>query len=222
MRTKTILPLLLLGLVAASSEPTPKQSARSVTGDYVEARTASVFCGPCHYNGELVTEGREAILAWNITAGRWNGVDLAGVRAMASVTCDDNLSVENAARKSELVIDRAATDAQMAAVSDLIRVRAGSELGQISSPRRASISFNHDADGYVVSADGFAAMTVHPMPNNECCTQPHLVWYNPLTPIRHRRVGYTETASYAGGNGDQWDRSDENSAFYGDFSFSVK
>ena len=27
----------------------------SVRGDYVEVRTASVFAGACHYNGEIVT-----------------------------------------------------------------------------------------------------------------------------------------------------------------------
>ena len=32
-------------------------------GTYVEARTASVFAGACHYNSELVTAGREALLA---------------------------------------------------------------------------------------------------------------------------------------------------------------
>ena len=42
----------------------------AVKGDYVEVRTASVFAGPCHYHGELVTTGRDAIMAWNVTSGR--------------------------------------------------------------------------------------------------------------------------------------------------------
>jgi hypothetical protein len=72
-----------------------------------------------------------------------------------------------------------------------------------------------------VSADGFADMTVRALPNNECCTQPHLVWYTPLMPIQHRKVGYTESADYtAGTNGETWQREDENSAFYGSFSIS--
>ena len=218
MQTRTLLPLLL---IAASSAPTPKQSAKTITGDYVEARTASVFAGPCHYNGELVTDGKQAILAWNIAGGSWNGVNLAGVRAMASIDCQENLSVTDATRTAEVLVDSNATKAQVAAVTDLIRSRAGSQLGEISSVRRATISFTHDADGYVVNADGCASMTVHPMPNNECCTEPHLVWYEPLTPVEHRKVGYTEVASYAAGsNGDQWERSDENSAFYGAFAFA--
>ena len=52
----------------------------SLRGDYVEVRTASVFAGACHYNGEVVTTGRDAMMAWNVTSGKWQGVELAGVR----------------------------------------------------------------------------------------------------------------------------------------------
>ena len=221
MKTHRLLPLLLLGLIGSASVPKPAAIPDRVSGDYVEARTASVFAGPCHYNGELVTEGRQAILAWNIAAGHWQGVDLTGVRVMAAVVCEDNLSVDTAARKWELVIDRAASDAQAGAVTDLIRTQAAGQLGQFTGSRRAAISFRHDADGYAVKADGFADLAVHPMPNDQCCTEPHLVWYNPLSPVEHRKVGYTESAGYlATGNGDPWQRSDENSAFYGPFSLA--
>ena len=218
MKIRSLLPVVLLGFVA--SVPVPSKPVASgvepITGDYVEARTASVFAGACHYNGELVTEGRQAILAWSVTHGTWNGVDLSGVRAMASVVCEENLGDLKAARKCELVVDPSATDAQVSAFSDFLKSSDGSQLGQISLVRRAVVSFRHDGGEYVVSAEGFGDMTVDPMPNNECCTQPHNVWYSPLMPIEHRKVGFTETASYTAGTiGDPWDRSEENSAFYG-------
>ncbi|HEU4767917.1 MAG TPA: hypothetical protein VFS77_11095, partial [Pyrinomonadaceae bacterium] len=77
----------------------------SVRGEYVEVRTASVFAGACHYNGEVVTTGRDAMMAWNVTSGKWNGVDLTGVRAMAIVNSTANLAEQNAARQSEIIID---------------------------------------------------------------------------------------------------------------------
>ena len=83
----------------------------AVKGDYVEVRTASVFAGACHYNGELVTTGRDAIMAWNVTEGTHNGVNLAGAKAIAVVGSQANLIDDQAVRKAELVID-AATDAQ--------------------------------------------------------------------------------------------------------------
>src|SRR5229473_3024740 len=84
----------------------------SIRGDYVEVRTASVFAGACHYNAEVTTTGRDALMAWNVTSGSWNGIDLAGVRAMAIVTSDVNLSDRDAARRSEIIIDRSASHSQ--------------------------------------------------------------------------------------------------------------
>src|SRR2546421_9883587 len=84
-----------------ASVPATSVPAAKITGDYVEARTASVFAGACHYNGELVTTGRDAILAWSFTSGLCNGADLTGLRAMAAVTCDQSLGYDHAARKTE-------------------------------------------------------------------------------------------------------------------------
>ncbi len=218
MKIKGFSSLLLLGLTALAPVPSAKIS-RTITGDYVEARTASVFAGACHYNGELVTSGRDAILAWSVWHGTWNGVDLSGVRAVAAISSDQNLGDPAVVRNTELVIDPAATPAQSAAFADWLGSTDGSQLGHILPARKARISFSHQDGEYTVNADGMAAMSVQPMPNNECCTQPHLVWYEPLMPLQHRKVGYTESASYSAGKvGDTWDRSDENSAFYGSFS----
>ncbi len=59
---------LLMGLLLAviSAVITVGSQANvALTGDYVEARTASVFAGACHFNGEVVTTGRDAVMAWN-------------------------------------------------------------------------------------------------------------------------------------------------------------
>lgn len=59
---KALLCCVLGLLVSATRPPSPAASTR-IVGDYVEARTASVFAGACHYNGELVTTGHEAVAA---------------------------------------------------------------------------------------------------------------------------------------------------------------
>src|SRR2546421_10524011 len=89
----------------------------NLKGDYVEVRTASVFAGACHYNGELMTTGRDAVMAWRVTAGTWRGTDLAGVRAVAGVSADANLADAQAGRASEIVVDSGATEAQAEAVA---------------------------------------------------------------------------------------------------------
>jgi hypothetical protein len=215
---------LAIATAVCSGSSAPAKSvakaADKVVGDYVEVRTASVFAGACHYNGELVTVGREAIAAWNFTAGAWHGVDLSGVRAMAAVSSDANLGQEQALRKVELVVDSAATEAQAKAVASVLSEKCGNQLGTIVATRRAPISFEQKDHRYVVKSAGYAAVTVNPMPDAACCKQPGLVWYSPLTPVAERKVGFTQTAAYTAGTvGDAWEREGENSAFYGSFSF---
>jgi hypothetical protein len=190
-----------------------------IRGDYVEARTASVFAGPCHFNGEVMTTGGDAILAWHVLSGSWHGVDLADVRAVAAVTCDSNLSDATTARKSEIVIDSTATKQQAAAMVEMLKSRTGNNLGQITSIRTGPINFVHYARQYRVTAPGFGSMDVQGMPNDECCKQPNLVWYSPLMHLDWRKVGYSTTTAYTAGTiTDPWQRGDENDAFYGTFT----
>jgi hypothetical protein len=191
-----------------------------LVGDYVEARTASVFAGACHYNGELVTTGDDAVMAWHFETGSWQHVDLTGVRVMAAVSSDENLGVADGARKSEIIVDSSATARQADAAVAAIMARDGRSLGKVISVRRGSIRFERSGREYHVKAAGFAFMDVSGMPNDECCKQPNMVWYSPLVRLVNRKVGYTSEASYVAGKvGDPWERSDENSAFYGVFLY---
>jgi hypothetical protein len=207
--------IVCVGAVALTSQA----ESNSVKGDYVEVRTASVFAGACHYNGEVTTAGREALMAWNVTSGKWDGVDLAGVRAIAVVSADDNLSNSQAIRHAELIIDKSANHEQAVAMVNAIKSRYSDLLGQIVSVRSAPISFKHEGKTYEVGSSE-AAINVEAMPNDLCCRMPNLVWYSPLVPLGQRKVGYTIKALYAGHDvGDTWERAGENSAFYGSFAF---
>lgn len=225
IKTRIVSALALLACAGAASSSTVNRSSPAgpskITGDYLEARTAAVFAGGCHYSGEVVYTGRDAILAWNFQSGQWHGVSLAGVRAMAAVTSEFSLGDEHTARTSELLVDNSATSAQVQAVADLIRTRVADQLGTIATIRRGAISFTDSDHHYVVSSEGFGSMAVDPMPNGECCKQPNFVWYSPLNPVPDRKVGYTEYSSYTGGTvvTEPWQRVDENSAFYGQFEF---
>src|SRR4051812_48141647 len=209
---------LFVGLLLVSTT-VPRAESGSITGEYVEARTASVFAGACHYNGELTTTGRDAVVAWNISGGRWHNIDLAGVRAVAIISAEQNFSYESAGRRSEVIIDTAASEAQANALLDMFNTRFSETLGKVVSVRRGPVSFNHQGKAYSVAAGDLALLKVEAMPNDECCKMPNLVWYSPLVPLTDRKVGYTKSAIYAGGAaGDEWQRSGENSAFYGHFS----
>jgi hypothetical protein len=210
---------LALALTSGAALKGSRAEANGLKGDYVEARTASVFAGACHYNGELTTTGRDALMAWNVTAGSWDGVNLAGVRALAVVSSDANLTDSQAARRSELFIDSSATDSQAAALVKAVESVYAAALGQVVEVRRAAVSFKREGKTYTVGADGAAEINVEAMPNDLCCRMPNMVWYAPLVPLGGRKVGYTLRAAYAGGAvGEAWQRAGENSAFYGSFS----
>jgi len=188
----------------------------SLRGEYVEVRTASVFAGACHYNGEVVTTGRDAVMAWNVTSGKWQGVDLAGVRAMAIITADANLSENNAARRSEIIIDASAAQSQV--MLDALKQKYAAALGNVIKVRNTSIKFERNGRSYNVAADD-SFIDVEAMPNDLCCKMPNLIWYSPLVGLENRKVGYTVRAGYSGKTiGTPWSRSGENSAFYGSFS----
>ena len=194
-------------------------SASAPTGDYVEARTASVFAGACHYSGEYLSDGREAVMAWHFKAGDWHGVPMAGVSAVAVVRADNNLAETKAHRATLLYVDSRATPAQQKALAEALNARYSATLGTVTPAGTAAISFKHLAGGYRVSAPQIAALSVDALPNRECCKEPNLVWYTPLAPVTDRRVGYTQAASVtARTGGDAWTRGGENSAFYGTFT----
>lgn len=204
-----------VGTFALSSQA----ESSTLKGEYVEVRTASVFAGACHYNGEFTTTGRDALMAWNVSSGEWRGVNLTGVRVVAIVSADANLSDNKVVRRSEIIIGEGATDSQSRAILEALRSRYQSSLGKIISVKRRPLSFEHEGKTYSVSAEGLAAINIEALPNDECCKMPHLVWYAPLVPIENRKVGYTTRALYSGeAVCDPWQRSGENSAFYGSFS----
>ena len=64
---------------------------RNVSGSYVEARTAEVFTGGCIMGSEAETMGKEAVLAWKVDRGSFNGVSLDGLTVVAAIAGDKNL-----------------------------------------------------------------------------------------------------------------------------------
>ena len=159
-------------------------------------------------------------MAWSVTSGKWNNVDLSGVRAVAIVTSDVNLSDSDAARRSEIIVDLKASHSQTIAMVDALKTKYASSLGSVAAVLSAPINFDHTGKSYAVNAGRLASINVDAMPNDLCCKMPNLVWYSPLVPLSNRKVGYTRDALYAGDNlGASWQRSGENGAFYGGFAW---
>src|SRR5450755_5078566 len=65
--------------------------AQEIRGDYLETRSADVYTGQCFANGEVNLVGDEAILAWHVQNGSWNGVSLDGLTVAAAVRAHGTL-----------------------------------------------------------------------------------------------------------------------------------
>ena len=65
--------------------------ARSINGNYIEARTADVYTGPCFANGEVEMAGKEAVFGWKINHGDWHGVNLEGLSVVGVLRSEHTL-----------------------------------------------------------------------------------------------------------------------------------
>src|SRR5438309_7254639 len=88
-------------------------SAAGIQGDYVEARNADVFTGPCFSNAEILIVGKQAVLAWGVKQGTWKGVDIAGLCVAAAVQADNTFTEDNPSKaRAVLIVDSRASDRQ--------------------------------------------------------------------------------------------------------------
>src|SRR5262249_45466744 len=72
MRTSLfVLAILALTSLCFAAETVP---STGIHGNYIEARTADVYTGPCFANGEAEEVGREAVFGWQIKGGSYKGV----------------------------------------------------------------------------------------------------------------------------------------------------
>ena len=167
----------------------------TVQGEYLEARSVSVYVGACHYGAEYVEGGREATLVWNIHQGTWNGVSLEGLTVVAVVTAQNNLAVDTNTRRSVLYLDEKATSKQRSALIDLMTTKRGKVLGEVVSTEIAPITFTKQDVKYNLRVGEVLTLSVSRYPCQNC-TQPHQIWYKPLEQIDTPIVGKSTTYCY--------------------------
>jgi len=192
--------------------------AAPVSGTYVEARTAAVYAGACHFGGQYTTQGREAVLGWHFEAGSHGGVSLAGTDLVLVVAGDQNLDAETVQRKSVLYLDAgAAPEARAAARAWLEQTHAG-VVGELVRVETAPVEVGRDGDAFRLSAGSGVELKGSALPERECCRMAYNVWYEPFEAVSGRLVGNAlafradEPALER-----SWSRTGENDVFFGAF-----
>jgi hypothetical protein len=210
------------GVRAASPEADP--GAR-LTGEYVEARTAEVFAGGCIMNSEAETMGRQAIMAWRITSGSFDGVALDGLLVAAAVAGDRNLGMremggeEPTTVKAIITVDARATAAQRDALVRFVRAMSRGLITDVVRVDIAPIRFATTQKYVEVSVPESMQLTVNKeMKHDPSCGA--MQWFKPFSTLEHSAMGVAEAHSFSGtGLGTKWSAPDKRSAFFGTFAY---
>ncbi len=170
-------------------------NAPGIQGEYLEARSASVYIGACHYGAEFMGGGKEATLVWHVNQGMWKGISLKNLTVVAVLSAKRNLAVDTQTRQTVLYIDNNATPEQHLALTDLILTKRGAVIGNITTTRVVPITFARNGvlrEVHVGSVLDLVA-TRHPC---QQCTQPHQIWYEPLEELNGIVVGQSTIYRY--------------------------
>ncbi len=217
-------PLPLLALLLAALLPAVPAAAdtAAIRGDYVEARTADVWTGPCFANGEVNLEGQEAILAWRVEEGAWDGVGLAGLSVAAVVTASATLGdphAEPLPARALLLVDERGTAAQRAALAAFARREAGALLADVVAVEAAPIDFTVDGAHVELAAGGVAELRTRPLTHHDRHCGNEIVYYPPLTDVPGATPAATVVHAFRGdGLGRTWSSPGKRSAFVGTFA----
>ncbi len=184
-------------------------SGSGVVVDRVEFRSAAVWAGACHYNGEYHHRGQTALLGFAFEGGAVDGVELAGLGAVVALASDLNLD-EGAERQIEAWIDEDADEGQVAALTAWL----GTEVGELDVVHRAAVEVHAGLESFGLVVPGVAEAAADTMAERACCSMPENRWYEPLAGPAGAPVGFVERCRFEGSEAlEGWTYEGENSAF---------
>jgi hypothetical protein len=215
--------LLATGLLAASVLAAPRST--TLKGDYLEARSSDVFTGPCFAMSEVGLTGHEAILAWKISEGNWQGVSLAGLSVVAVVRASATLGDpyhDPYPAHSVLIVDSRANDAQKAALQSFAESKAGGLLAHVVrvevAPIQMTVEHGDQHGAARMTAGKFAQIETRSLCAGDHICGNESVFYPPLVALDHSMPAFTLDSSFSGqGLGEVWKNVDKRSAFVGSF-----
>lgn len=219
--TKLLPTLTLILALALAVAPAP---AAAVSGHYLEARTSDVYTGPCFANAEVGLAGKEAILAWRVTEGSWEGAELAGLSVVAVVAADATFGDPYGgalAPEALVLVDERADAAQRRALVDLARDLGGELLADVRSVEAAPIELEvGERSGHARLAAGeVAALATRGLTHDDHLCGNETVYYEPLSPTDGATPAVTLEHRYTGDElGKTWSSPHKRSAFVGTFS----
>lgn len=199
-------------------------AAEPVVGQYVEARTAEVFAGGCIMSSEAETIGRQAVMAWRIDRGVFDGEALDGLRVVAAVSGDRNLGIREIGGEAPsyvravVYVDERASSGQRRALARLAQTLSRGLISEVVQVSPVAIDFADTRDAVAVVA-GDAQLTVSKaVEHRPACGA--MKWFTPFSQVDNPSLGTTLAHGFTGRQLDvRWSAPNRRSAFFGEFRY---
>ncbi|HMF91662.1 MAG TPA: DUF1326 domain-containing protein [Candidatus Angelobacter sp.] len=220
MRNTLVLTVLCLLATSAFAASPPQ-----IRGQYLETRSADVYVGQCFANGEVNLTGSEAIVAWHIQEGKWDGVSLAGLTVVGAIKAQATLGDPYAKpypAKSVLVVDRQATPQQRQALINFAQEMGGPLLRNVvhvvDAPIDMEVLRDHSARARLQAGD-FVTVETRAIGDKDHLCGNEDTYYPPLTATTHAMPAVAMTDEYRGKDLNiVWTLHNKRSAFVGTFA----
>ncbi len=194
-----------------------------VAGQYVEARTCEVYVGPCFAESEVNLAGSQAVLAWHVTRGSLDGVELSGLSVVAAVEARATLGTpfrNPYPARAIVYVDRRANEAQRAALVRLAKRMTGRLLENVVRVVPARIEFENNGSGvvHVTAGKDVKLTTRQATPEDVKCVS-EFIYYEPLVHLNPGFMAVVATQHEFRGKGlrTTWSSPEKRSAFVGTF-----
>jgi hypothetical protein len=220
-RTLGILSALMASALASAA------LAGDLKGDYLETRTCDVYTGPCFANGQVGLAGKDAIMAWSIDRGTYDGVSLAGLKVVVVLNASDTLGFGGTLIhypdpiRSVIIVDAKASPRQRDALVQFA-VEHAKHTGEVAKVISAPIAMelDHFASFGTLMAGDIAQITTRKLGSGDCVCTNEATFYPPLCDVRNAVPAFTVEGGFAGpGLGTHWSNGNTRSAFLASFSY---
>jgi hypothetical protein len=224
---KTLVATTLCLLSAVALAQQAPQTSTQIKGQYLETRSADVYVGQCFANGEVNLAGTEAIVAWHVQEGKWDGVSLAGLTVVGAIKAQATLGDPYAKpfpAKSVLIVDKQATPQQRQALINFAQEMGGPLLSHVVHVVDAPIDLEvlqvgaeHSARARLQAGD-FVTVETRAIGEKDHLCGNESTFYPPLTETTHAMPAVAMTDEYRGQDLNvSWTLHDKRSAFVGTF-----
>jgi hypothetical protein len=212
---------------SAASRNSVPGAAVALSGEYLETRTCDVYTGPCFANAQSGLCGRQAILAWSIDRGEFQGVDLAGLKVVVSVLASDTLGFGGGLQlapepiKWVVYVDKTGSESQRAALVEFAKERAPKLAGEVVRVEAIAIEMSLDHIEMVgdLKAGKKVRLKTRKLRKGDCVCANETAFYPPLVEVENSEPAYTVDGEFFGlGLGITWSNSKSRSAYLATFA----